>query len=144
MKIESPAFEHHAFIPKRYTCEGSNVSPPLDFFDIPAKAKSLILIVEDPDAPGGTFDHWIAWNIAPTTVHLQEKAAVDYQGTNGFGQNNYKGPCPPHGKPHRYFFKLYALDVILDLPEGSTKALLENAIEGHILSKAELIGLYQR
>ena len=144
MKIESPAFEHHAFIPKRYTCDGSNVSPPLAFFDIPPKTKSLVLIVDDPDAPTGTFDHWIVWNIAPTTVNLQEKAAIGLQGINGYGQANYKGPCPPQGKPHRYFFKLYALDVLIDLPEGSKKSLLEETIEGHILSKAELVGLYQR
>lgn len=144
LKIESPAFKDQEKIPSKYTCEGEDLSPPLHFINIPTKAKSLALIVDDPDAPMGTFDHWIAWNLPPTTTELKEGAAVPLEGVNGFGATRYRGPCPPRGKPHRYFFKLYALDTLLDLEAGSTKSGLEQAMEGHILSKAELVGLYQR
>ncbi|MCE5319316.1 MAG: YbhB/YbcL family Raf kinase inhibitor-like protein [Parachlamydia sp.] len=144
LKIESPAFKNKEKIPAKYTCEGKDRSPPLLFSCIPAKTKSLALIVDDPDAPMGTFDHWIAWNLPPTTTELAEGASVPSEGINGFGSSNYRGPCPPPGKPHHYFFKLYALDTTLDLEAGSTKAALENAMKGHILSEAELVGLYQR
>lgn len=144
MKIESPAFQNNAKIPSKHTCEGKDVSPPLNFTNIPDHAKSLVLIVDDPDAPSGTFDHWIVWNLPPDTHHLSEGASVPKQGTNGFRETRYRGPCPPPGKPHHYFFKLYALDILLDLPEGSRKAAVEGAMKGHILSEAQLIGLYQR
>lgn len=144
MLMESPAFENHASIPEKYTCEGENLSPPLIFKETSAKAKSLALIVDDPDAPHGTFDHWIVWNIPIETQSLAEGAKVGVMGKNGFNVNTYKGPCPPPGKPHRYFFKLYALDVVLDLIPGSSKKQLEDAMEGHIVDKATLVGTYQR
>lgn len=144
MMIESPAFEQHHTIPERYTCSGDNVSPPLKFEGLPKNAVSLVLIVDDPDAPRGTFDHWIVWNIPAASHEIKEDAHFPMEGTNGYGERGYKGPCPPPGKPHRYFFKLYALDVQLDLPAGSSKAEVEKAIQGHILEKAELVGLFQR
>lgn len=144
LKIESSAFKNKEKIPAKYSCEGEDLSPPLLFSNIPTKAKSLALIVDDPDAPTGTFDHWIVWNLPPATTELAEGASVPSEGVNGFGATRYRGPCPPRGKPHRYFFKLYALDTTLDLAAGSTKAALENAMKGHILSEAELVGLYQR
>lgn len=144
MQIESSAFANKEKIPSTYTCEGQDISPPLKFSGIPAKAKSLALIVDDPDAPSGTFDHWIAWNLPATTTELKEGASFPNEGSNGFGATRYRGPCPPRGKPHRYFFKLYALDTMLDLENGSTKDGLLNAMKGHILKQAELVGTYQR
>lgn len=144
MQIESPAFELNQHIPKRHTCEGENVSPPLKFTGLPSGTKSLVLIVDDPDAPSGTFDHWIAWNIPGNIQELKEGAKVAEEGTNGFGEMGYKGPCPPKGKPHRYFFTVYALDSALNLPSGSSKTAVKNAMNGHILGKAHTIGLYQR
>lgn len=149
MLIES-VFENHQPIPAKYTCDGENVSPALQFMNVPDKAKSLAIIVDDPDAPRGTFDHWIIWNLPPDVKKLSEGATEikhltshPKQGSNGYQENKYKGPCPPPGKPHRYFFKLYALDALLTLPEGVSKQELENAMKGHILEKAELIGTYQ-
>jgi len=144
MHIDSPAFEHHHSIPSKYTCEGENVSPPLVFGDIPPGSKSLALVVDDPDAPTGTFDHWIIWNLPVDTLVLAEGAKVIKMGKNHFGKIGYRGPCPPPGKPHRYFFKLYALDTLINLPEGSSKGQLEDAMEGHILGRAELVGTYKR
>lgn len=144
LKIESSAFKNKEKIPAKYTCEGKDLSPPLQIGNIPQKAKSLAIIVDDPDAPSGTFDHWVAWNLPPTTKELAEGASVPSEGVNGFGANRYRGPCPPPGKPHRYFFKVYALDTMLELEAGSPKAALENAMKGHILSQGELVGLYQR
>lgn len=147
MKIESPSFKHHQPIPKKYTCEGEDISPPLNFLDIPSGTNSIALIVDDPDAPMGTWDHWVVWNLAPDTKQLPEAAKVANQGTTSFRDHrskSYGGPCPPPGKPHRYFFKAYALDVMLDLPKETTKAQLEEAMEGHLLGKAELVGTYQR
>lgn len=144
MKIASEAFHHNGKIPSKYTCEGVDVSPGLIFTGIPAKAKSLAIIVEDPDAPGGTFVHWVAWGLSPNTQVLAENDHVPHQGTNDFGVKRYRGPCPPPGKVHRYFFKVYALDTTLGIPDGSTKEQLEAAMQGHILGQAELIGLYSR
>lgn len=144
MKITSPAFADQEKIPPKYACEGGDLSPPLQFDGIPAKAKSLAIIVDDPDAPMGNFDHWIVWNLPPTTRELKEGAPVAHQGTNSFGATHYRGPCPPRGKQHHYYFKLYALDTMLDLEAGSTKGALEAAMKGHILRKAELVGTYQR
>lgn len=144
MEIESPAFVHEQIIPDRYTCKGANVSPPLVFKVIPMTAKSLVLIVDDPDAPGGVFDHWLIWNIPSATETLPEGASFPNQGTNGFGKALYNGPCPPPGKTHHYHFKLYALDTLLDLKAGSSKAQLQKAMQGHILDEAELIGIFKR
>lgn len=149
MLIES-VFENHQPIPAKYTCDGEDISPILKFMNIPEKSKSLAIIVDDPDAPRGTFDHWIVWNLSPDLHRLSEGAwemkglaSKPRQGINGFGQVRYRGPCPPPGKAHRYFFKLYALDAMLELAEGARKQELEKAMEGHILEKAELIGTYK-
>lgn len=144
MQIESPVFEANHQIPRKYTCEGQDVSPPLVFNDIPSGTMSLALVMDDPDAPMGTFDHWIAWNLPADTKKLTEGAALPGQGKNHFKELRYRGPCPPKGSPHRYFFKLYALDTVINLPNGSNKSQLEDAMEGHILGKAELVGTYQR
>jgi len=144
MKIGSSAFEERAAIPVKYTCEGDDISPPLTFQDVPTNTKSLALIMEDPDAPSGTFDHWIVWNLAPDLKGLSEGAHVPAQGTNHFGEMRYRGPCPPKGKVHRYYFKLYALDTLLDLPQGATKEELEEAMDGLMLDEAEYVGTYQR
>lgn len=151
MQIESSAFQFNESIPVDYTCEGTNISPPLRFSKIPETSRSLVLIMDDPDAPQGTFDHWIVWGIPPTLTELSEGAPEFGRlapkpvfGVNHYGKNFYKGPCPPPGKPHRYFFKLFALDSALSLPEGSSKKEVESAMEGHILAQAELIGIYRR
>lgn len=144
MEIKSSAFGHKGSIPPEYTCDDRNMSPPLEFSGAPEKTVSFALIVDDPDAPGRVFVHWLAWNIPSKTKSLSAEAHVPEEGRNDFGENAYGGPCPPPGKPHRYFFKLYALDTKLDLPKDSGKQQLENAMKGHILAQAELIGLYQR
>lgn len=143
MDIISPVFEQGQLIPSKFSYEGQNVSPPLNLNGIPKGTKSLALIVDDPDAPNGVVDHWVAWNLVPTD-HLSEGSKTPNQGVNTYGTLGYRGPNPPPGKPHRYFFKVYALDVQLDLPNGSNKAALEAAIEGHVIAQAELIGVYQR
>ena len=142
MKLASPTFAHNAMIPKKYTCQGSDISPPLTISDIPSGTVSLALINEDPDAPMATWDHWLIWNLKPAP-EIKEDSAPGTQGKNSWGRNDYGGPCPPSGT-HRYFFKLYALDSELDLPVGATKAELETAMKGHILEQAELIGLSQK
>ncbi len=144
MKLVSSAFSQNQAIPAKYTCKGKDVSPPLSFSNVPDGAASLALIVDDPDAPRGVFDHWIVWNITPDTKELKEGASVPKQGINGYGEQRYKGPCPPPGAAHRYRFKLYALNILLDLPEGSTKAQLEEAMQGHILAQTELVGTFKR
>jgi len=145
MKIESPAFENNQPIPSKYTCDGEDVNPPLKISDVPEDAKSLVLIVDDPDAPLGTFTHWIVWNIDPKTSFIEENSIPDgaIVGVNDFGKNSYGGPCPPSGT-HHYHFKLYALDTTLNLDKNSKKKDLEKAIENHILEKAEIIGIYKR
>lgn len=145
MKITSSSFAHNQNIPPKYTCDGENINPPLLFSDIPADAKSLVLISDDPDAPMGTWVHWILWNIDPKTTEIAEKSvpAGAMEGTTSFGETGYGGPCPPSGV-HRYFFKLYALDTKLDLPISAKKEDLEKAIQQHILASAEMIGLYTR
>lgn len=143
MRIASE-FDHEGMIPSKYTCDGEDVSPELEFSDIPQEAESLALVMDDPDCPSGTFDHWVVWNIPPETEMIMEgKEPEGTQGSTGFGRRGYGGPCPPSGT-HRYFFKLYALDRMLDLEEGSSKDELERAIEGHIIEKAVLMGRYSR
>lgn len=142
MTIESFAFEHNGRIPDKYTCDGKNISPELTIKGIPKEARSLVLIIDDPDATNGTFDHWVMWNI-PVQNKIGEDSAPGVQGKNGKGENKYTGPCPPKGV-HHYHFKLYALDMMLDLPEGSDKKTVMKAMEGHLLERAELIGLFER
>ena len=143
MKIFSPAFQHNQAIPSKFTCEGEDKNPALTISDVPTGTKSLALIVDDPDAPGKTWVHWVVFNIPPTMQQISENSIPGKQGINDFGRLNYGGPCPPSGE-HRYFFKLYALDTALNLKEGVTKKQLEEAMKGHTLSKAELVGLYRK
>ena len=145
MTIASSQFRHNGRIPAKYTCDGDNVSPPLEVRDIPEASKSLALIVDDPDAPAGIWVHWTVWNIDPKTAQISENGipAGAVEGRTSFGKPGYGGPCPPSGT-HRYFFKLYALDTILDLSTQADMRMLEGAMKGRILDKAELIGLYNR
>lgn len=145
MRIASPAFGHNQNIPAKYTCDGENVNPVLEIAEVPEDAKSLALIMDDPDAPRGTWVHWTLWNIDPSTRQIDENSvpAGAAEGTTSFGKPGYGGPCPPSGT-HRYFFKLYALDQMLDLPASTDKSGLENAVQGHVLGQAEFIGLYSR
>ena len=144
MKLTSSAFTHNGQIPSEYTCDGSDLSPPLSMSDVPANAKALVLISDDHDAPVGTWDHWVGFNISPSRKETPK--GTEPPGTAGktsCGRTGYAGPCPPSGT-HRYFFKLNALDTMLSLPAGSAKKQIEAAIQGHILAKAELMGLYKR
>jgi len=150
MKLESTAFKSDSLIPSKYTCDGEDISPPLSWSEPPSGTKSLALIVDDPDAPGKTFVHWVLYDIPATARSLAEKVAAlnslpngTLQGKNDFGKLGYGGPCPPGGT-HRYFFKLYALDKKLDLESGATKAQVLVTMDGHILASAELMGRYQR
>lgn len=142
MKITSPEFENNQFIPKKFTCEGQDINPALIIEGIPKDAKSLVLIVDDPDAPMGTWVHWVVYDM-PIVNRIEENSIPGKQGRNNFGRLNYGGPCPPSGT-HRYFFKVYALDTMLTLGEGITKGALEKTMQGHILDNAELVGLYQK
>lgn len=145
MNISSPAFAHNGSIPAMYTCDGTNVSPSLAVSGVPQGARSLVLISDDPDAPRGTWVHWLLWNLDPTTREIPEGSVPTsaIEGTTSFRKTGYGGPCPPSGT-HRYFFKLYALDTTLNLPPAAHKDQLEAAMAGHILAQAELIGLYSR
>lgn len=142
LHVTSPAFSEKGLIPGKYTCDGQDINPPLDVGPIPPEARSLALIVDDPDAPAGTWLHWLVWNI-PITHHLPEGEIQGDQGLNDFGRNTYGGPCPPLGT-HRYFFKVYALDDLIDLPDGSSRREVEDAMRDHILAYGELVGLYKR
>jgi len=144
MKITSSAFAEGQSIPSKYTCDGSDTIPPLEFAGVPGNAKSLALIVDDPDAPGGTFDHWVVWNIPPDTKGVTEgQPPKGVAGRNSWKKNAYGGPCPPD-REHRYFFKLYALDTTLDLPMSSNKGDVEKAMQGHVLAESKLMGRYDR
>jgi Raf kinase inhibitor-like YbhB/YbcL family protein len=142
MKLTSPSFADKQMMPSDYTCDGANKIPPLEIADVPSNAKSLALVVDDPDAPMGTWDHWVVWNIAPATKRIDSEPE-GVPGKNSWGKTGYGGPCPPSGI-HRYYFKIYALDAMLDLAAGSSKASLLQAMKGHILSEASLMGTYQR
>jgi Raf kinase inhibitor-like YbhB/YbcL family protein len=145
MKVTSSAFKDNTMIPSKYTCDGMDINPPLIVEDIPEKTKSLVLIVDDPDAPGGTWTHWVVFNIpySGKKLEIKENSILGIQGWNDFRKVNYGGPCPPFGT-HRYFFKIYALDIMLNLNKAATKQEVENAMRGHILASAELVGLYKR
>ena len=140
--IRSAVFSQNGHIPPLYTCEGEDINPPLEISNIPEGTKSLALIMEDPDAPRGVFDHWLVWNIPPTQV-ISERSNPGISGTNGFGKTGYGGPCPPSGE-HRYYFKVYALDTEVELLPGSDKKNLLRAMEGHILASGSLMGLYKK
>jgi len=144
MKITSSAFQEGANIPLKFTCDGADTSPPLQIADGPTGAKSLVLIVDDPDAPTGLFTHWTVWNISPQTSSVGEGSAPNgIQGTNDFGKSGYGGPCPPSGT-HRYYFKIFALDRELDLPFGAKRGQLDAAMKGHVVAQGELMGRYSR
>lgn len=143
--LTSSAFDAGAEIPTRYTCDGDDVSPPLAWSDAPAGTRSLALVVDDPDAPGGTFTHWLAWGLKPDARRLEEGQAPAVEGRNDFGKTGYRGPCPPPGHgAHRYFFRLRAVDAELDLAPGAGKDELERLIGEHELAVAELMGTYAR
>jgi Raf kinase inhibitor-like YbhB/YbcL family protein len=151
LELTSSAFQEGKPIPKLYAGDGKDISPPLQWTDPPAGTKSFALIADDPDAPRGTWVHWVVFNLPPETRSLDEGfpkketlANGAKQGTTDFGSVGYGGPAPPKGKPHRYFFKLYALDDMVKLPAGATKADLERAMKGHILAEGQLMGTYQR
>jgi Raf kinase inhibitor-like YbhB/YbcL family protein len=151
MQVTSSAFQEGATIPAKYTGDDADMSPPLEWTGVPAQAKSLALICDDPDAPRGTWVHWILFNLAPDARRLAEAVPASKtvlgdarQGSNDFRKIGYGGPAPPPGKPHRYFFKLYALDKVLDLKEGATKQQLVDAMKGHILAEGQLMGKYAR
>jgi Raf kinase inhibitor-like YbhB/YbcL family protein len=149
--VTSTAFAEGRPIPDKYTCSGPNVSPALRWGNAPAGTKSFALIADDPDAPVGTWVHWVLYDLPPATMSLAENVPSSpelpdgsKQGVNDFGQPGYGGPCPPPGKPHRYFFKIYALDIMLNLKSGATKNELLKAMDGHVLAQGQLIGTYQR
>ena len=143
ISITSSSFQAGGDIPAKFTCDGTNVSPALQIGGVPNEAKSLVLIVDDPDAPRGLFTHWIVWNIDPKTTRVAENSAptAGVQGTNDFGKRNYGGPCPPSGT-HRYFFKIFALDTKLELKPNARRAELDAAMRGHVLAQGELMGRY--
>ena len=143
--LQSSGFGNAQPIPDRYTCDGDDLSPPLRWAGAPEEAQALALLVDDPDAPSGVFTHWVAWGLDPGSGGLDEGEAAPSEGRNDFGTVGYRGPCPPpgHGR-HRYVFRLYALDGELELESGAGKAELEQAMEGHVLTTAELVGTYER
>lgn len=148
--IKTTAFSEGGTIPKKYTCDGADLSPGFAWAEVPAGTQSLTLIADDPDAPVGTWTHWIAWNIPPNAALPEGVAKVESlsdgtrQGRNDFKRIGYGGPCPPPGKPHRYFFRLYAIGTKLEIPSGASRNELERAMNGHVLAKTELMGRYQR
>lgn len=151
IQVSSTAFAENETIPKKHTCDGEDVSPPLAWTGVPEGTQSLTLIADDPDAPGGTFVHWVIYELPPGLNGLPEGVAKTgslegggLQGINGFRKIGYNGPCPPRGTTHRYYFKLYALDAKLNLKEGATKTDLEKAMKGHILAQGQVMGRYGR
>ena len=146
LDVRSPAFKDGGEIPTQYTCDGEDMSPPLAIEGVPDEASSLALVVDDPDAPGGTFVHWVMWNIPPDVAAVAEDEVPEgVTGTNDFGDAAYGGPCPPEGDgPHTYRFKVYALDVELDLERGADADELSHAMEGHVLARGTLTGEYAR
>jgi Raf kinase inhibitor-like YbhB/YbcL family protein len=145
MKLSSPDFEHNQLIPSRFTCDGENVSPILEIDEVPVNTQSFVLIMDDPDAPTGTWVHWLVWNIPPETKRLISGSLPvgSIEGATDFGKPGYGGPCPPNGT-HRYFFKVYALDKKLDLIESTKCGELLQALHNHIIATGELVGLYGR
>lgn len=147
MLLTTPAFKNGEPIPRKFTCEGGDINPEFHVQNLPQGTKSLALLMEDPDAPGGIFVHWIVWNIDPSAAFIKEesKPMGSVEGTNSGARTGYTGPCPPRDNPpHRYFFRVYALDVDLSLMPGARKEEFTAAIEGHMLAEAELMGTYAR
>lgn len=148
LSITTNAFQPGESIPAKYTCDAENLSPELKWNDAPRNTKSFALICDDPDAPSGTFTHWVLYGVASNLSQFPEGLSRDSsavtQGKNDFGKTGYGGPCPPRGSRHRYYFKLYALDVEIRLASGSSRDALEQAMKGHILAQAEVMGTYQR
>lgn len=149
--LSTAAFPNGSEIPARFTCSGADVSPALSWSSTPAGTRSIAVIADDPDAPMGTWTHWVIWNVPPQPANLPEGVPAEKelksgarQGKNDFGRIGYGGPCPPPGKAHRYFFKIYALDVLLHLEAGSSKAALEQAMSGHVLSQTNWMGTFRR
>lgn len=142
--VTSSAFKDGGDIPSKFSCDGANTSPPLQISEVPAGAKTLVLIVDDPDAPSGLFTHWMVWNLSPQTSTISEGSApVGVHGTNDFGKSGYGGPCPPSGT-HRYYFRVFALDRKLDLARGAKRSQLDAAMKGHVIAQGELMGRYSR
>lgn len=151
MRVTSPSISSGAEFPKRNTCQGEDVSPQLAWSGAPANTQAFALILDDPDAPGGTFTHWLVWNLPAATTELAENSPKTpqlpgggAQGRNDFGKTGYGGPCPPPGKPHRYYFRLFALDGMLSVKPGAGRRELERAMEGHILARGELMARFAR
>jgi len=152
MRISTRSFQAGAAIPQKYTCSGEDISPELTWTDIPSGTKALVLIVDDPDAPSGLWTHWLLYDLPPSTTTLPENFPRDrdlpgggHQGTNDFGKIGYSGPCPPPGKPHRYFFRLYALNAPLGIAAGATRAQLDAALKSaKVLAESELMGTFRR
>lgn len=151
LEIKSDAFQNGGYMPSQYTCDSDNISPSLSWNDVPSGTKSFVLICDDPDAPFKRWTHWVVFNIPKDKTSLSEnipqRGILDdatIQGINDFGKAGYGGPCPPAGKGHRYSFKLYALDSILDLDENSTKEAVLEASNGHVIAEAQTFGIYQR
>ena len=142
--MTSTAFENNGDIPKKYTCHEGDINPPLAFKNIPAKTKSIALTMADPDAPEGTWSHWVVYNISPKQTEINENTNPGTEGLNDFGRYSYGGPCPQNEKPHHYTFHAYALNVILNINVGPTLTEVEKDLRGHIIAKSELIGVYQK
>ncbi len=150
--VKSSAFPNGGEIPRKYTCAGENISPALSWSEVPGQARTLALIADDPDAPAGTWTHWLIWNIPVRATSLSEGVPASHeslpngarQGKNDFGRIGYGGPCPPPGRPHRYFFRLYALGAMLDVKSGASRSELESAMKPHVLAETEWMGLFKR
>jgi Raf kinase inhibitor-like YbhB/YbcL family protein len=143
-QIKSPILGNESTIPPQFTCSGANQSPPLSWSAVPTGTKSLVLLMEDPDAPDGIFVHWIVYDISPNSGGFNAGAHEGKAGVNSAGQANYQGPCPPPGKPHHYHFKLYALDTDLNLKENPDAQTMQNAMQGHVKESTELVGIFGR
>jgi Raf kinase inhibitor-like YbhB/YbcL family protein len=143
IKITSSAFTEGGNIPLKFTCDGADTSPPLKIDGLPSEAKALVLIVDDPDAPGGLFTHWLIWNLAKTDAIAEGSAAGGTEGKNDFGKSGYGGPCPPSGT-HRYYFRVFALDQRLSLGAGANRKEVNAAVKGHVIGQGELMGRYSR
>jgi Raf kinase inhibitor-like YbhB/YbcL family protein len=141
LKITSTAFASGQEIPVKYTCDGSDINPPIKIDGLPTQTQTLAIIMDDPDAPKGIFIHWLCWDL-PTLTNIDENSRPGIHGINSFGEKGYKGPCPPRGQKHRYFIRIFALDNKLELHENATREELEKAIQNHIITKGELQGIY--